>query len=77
VGVSEDSRDISGEACWDQLSSLHVLKLVDIMENGTLSRRTDNPMSTLNVGRGCKKQCHVPSFTKRVILLISQFFVHE
>ena len=28
----EDSGNISGEACWDWLSSLHALKFVDIME---------------------------------------------
>ena len=38
VGVSEDSRDMSGEACWDRLSSLHALKLVDIGKDGALSR---------------------------------------
>ena len=38
VGVSEDSGDMSGEACWDQLSSLYALKLVDIRKDGVLSR---------------------------------------
>ena len=38
VGVSEDSGDISGEVCWDRLSSLHALKLVDIRKDGALSR---------------------------------------
>ena len=30
VGVIKDSGDMLGEACWERLSSLHALKLVDI-----------------------------------------------
>jgi len=55
VGVSEDSRDILGEACWDWLSSLHALKFVDMMENDALSRRTDNLTSALIVGKGLER----------------------
>ena len=51
VGMREDSGDISGEGCCDWLSSLHALKL-DIVEVDALSRRTDNPMSALNVRKG-------------------------
>jgi len=50
VGIKEDSGDISGEACCDQLLSLHALKL-DIVEVGTLSRRMDIPTSALNAGK--------------------------
>jgi len=52
VGVSEDSGDMLGEACWDWLSSLHVLKF-DIRKVGVLSRRTDYPTSALNAGKEC------------------------
>jgi len=38
VGVSEDSGDMSRDACWERLSSLHALKLVDIGNDGALSR---------------------------------------
>jgi len=38
VGVSEDSGDMSGEVCWEWLSSLHAFKLVDIGNDGALSR---------------------------------------
>ena len=34
VGVSKDSGDMSGDACWDRLLSLHALKLVDIGNDG-------------------------------------------
>jgi len=56
VGVSEDSGDILGEACWDQLLSLHALKFVDIMGSGALSRRMDYLMSALNVGKGLERR---------------------
>jgi len=38
VGMRDDSGDIiSGEACWEQLSSLHALKF-DIGKDGASSR---------------------------------------
>jgi len=80
VGVREDFGDISGEVCWDRLSSLHALEFDIFRKVVTLSRRTDNEYP--DVCSECRKGMpeavlclfvHKESYSA----YITVFFVHE
>ena len=75
--VSEDSGDISGEVCWDWLSSLHALKFVDIVESGHIEQGNRLP----DVCSECRKgmqEAELCLYVSQLLSVSDRFsFLHE
>ena len=77
MGVSKDSRDISGEACWDQLSSLHALKFVNIVDSGHVEQENGLPNVCSECGKGMLETALRLFIHKESYSVYITVFVHE